>query len=297
MKLDKSKIADISLILVALLWGGGFISVSEALGNVTPMYLMAMRMSFAALTFLLIFPKIRGIGKTDMKYGFYAAVFLFLGFGFQTVGLQYTEVSKQGFLTATYVVFVPFLYWIIYRRMPQKKVFFASFIVLIGIALVGLTSDLTIGIGDSLTLVCAFFFAIHIIVTALGVERVDPFKLAFLQFAFAAVMFGLAAVFTEPFPRNIPGHAWGAILYMSVLATFVCFLVQTIAQKYTTPSRTSIFLSLESVFAAIMGVILLGEELTVRKVVGFALIFASVLLIEIDFKSIWDKNSNQKADR
>lgn len=304
MNIQKSRLADISLILVALLWGGGFIAVSNALDAVTPMYLMTMRMTIAGLTFLLLFPKLRGMTKTDLKYGFYAAVTMFLGFGFQTVGLQYTEVSKQGFLTATYVVFVPFLYWMIYRRMPQKKVFLASFIVLIGIALVGLTSDLTIGIGDTLTLCCAFFFALQIIVTAAGVEKVSPFKLAFLQFAFAAVMFAVTAVFTEKFPVHLfdfsgaassvagayesgsnfdLGRTWFAILYMSILATFVCFLVQTIAQKHTTPARASIFLSLESVFAAILGVMMLGEELTFRKLIGFALIFASVLMIEIDF--------------
>lgn len=336
MNTQKSRLADISLILVALLWGGGFISVSNALDAVTPMYLMTMRMTFAGLTFLLLFPKLRGMTKTDLKYGFYAAITMFLGFGFQTVGLQYTEVSKQGFLTATYVVFVPFLYWIIYKRMPQKKVFFASFIVLIGIALVGLTGDLTLGLGDTLTLCCAFFFALQIIVTAAGVEKVSPFKLAFLQFAFAAVMFAVTAVLTESFPAHLfdfsgtssnaaavagapvaasasaasasdfgvgmtaskigvhidIGRTWLAILYMSVFATFVCFLVQTIAQKHTTPARASIFLSLESVFAAILGVLMLGEELTLRKLIGFALIFASVLLIEVDFK--WKKEQNKE---
>lgn len=312
MNIQKSRLADISLILVALLWGGGFIAVSNALDAVTPMYLMTMRMTIAGLTFLLLFPKLRGMTKTDLKYGFYAAVTMFLGFGFQTVGLQYTEVSKQGFLTATYVVFVPFLYWMIYRRMPQKKVFLASFIVLIGIALVGLTSELTIGIGDTLTLCCAFFFALQIIVTAVGVEKVSPFKLAFLQFAFAAVMFAVAAVSTEAFPAHLfdfsggaalqtaiasgfdVGRTWFAILYMSILATFVCFLVQTIAQKHTTPARASIFLSLESVFAAILGVMMLGEELTFRKLIGFTLIFASVLLIEVDFTSKKQKKNTEK---
>lgn len=291
MQIEKSKLADISLIMVALLWGGGFIAVNDALDTVTPFYLMTMRMSFAALTFLLLFPKLRGMNRTDLKYGFYAAVTMFLGFGFQTVGLQYTEVSKQGFLTATYVIFVPFLYWVIYRKMPQKKVFFASFVVLIGIALVGLTSDFTLGIGDTLTLCCAFFFALQIIVTAIGVEKVSPFKLAFLQFVFAAAMFAVSAVVIEPFPTRINGGTWTAILYMSVFATFVCFLVQTVAQKHTSPARASIFLSLESVFAAILGVLMLGEELTPRKLLGFALIFASVLLVEIDFKHLLKKKS------
>lgn len=284
--MTKSKWADLSLILVAMLWGGGFIAVSDALDTVTPMYLMTMRMSIAALTFLLLFPKLKGMNKTDLKYGFYAAITMFLGFGFQTVGLQYTEVSKQGFLTATYVVIVPFLYWIIYRRMPQKKVFPASFLVLIGIALVGLTEDITLGLGDTLTLCCAVFFAMQIIITAKGVEVVSPFKLAFLQFAYAAVMFAVTALIFEPFPTSMPPRTVGAVLYMSVFATFVCFLVQTVAQKHTSPSRASIFLSLESVFAAILGVIMLGEELTGRKLLGFALIFASVLLIEVDLKSI-----------
>lgn len=293
MKINKQHLADMSLIFVAILWGGGFIAVKDALDTLTPMYLMTFRMMVAALTFLLLFPKLRGLSLEDAKNSFFVALTLFLGFAFQTVGLQFTDVSKQGFLTATYVVIVPLLYWIFYKKLPERKVFIGCVLVLAGIGLVSLSESFTLGVGDSLTLVCAVFFAMQIIATAKALEKVDPFKLAFLQFVISAAFFGTTALLTEPLPTGTTLRTWGAIVYGGVVATFICFLVQTIAQKYTTPSRTSLFLSLESVFAAVFGVLLLGEELTARKVIGFVLIFASILLIELDIPLL---KSRKKTD-
>ncbi len=294
MKFNKQHLADLSLIFVAILWGGGFIAVKDALDTLTPMYLMAFRMTVAAITFLFLFPKLRGLSWQDVRYSLVVASMLYLGFAFQTVGLQFTDVSKQGFLTATYVVIVPLLYWLFYKKLPERKVFAGCVLVLVGIGLVSLSENFSLGIGDTLTLVCAVFFAVHIIATAKALEKVDPFKLAFLQFAIAALLFGATAAVTEPFPVGTTVRTWGAIIYGGVVATFVCFLVQTIAQKYTTPSKTSLFLSLESVFAAIFGVMLLGEELTLRKLVGFALIFASILLIELDIPVFQNKAMTKK---
>ncbi len=283
----KSKLADFALLLVAFLWGGGFIAVKDSLDTISPMYLLTIRMGLASATFLFIFPKIRGITKQDVIKTLPAAIALYSGFALQTTGLQYTDVSKQGFLTATYVVFVPIVLWVFYRKKPKPKVFIGCFIVLVGIALTGLSKQFSLNYGDSLTLLCAVCFAFHIIFTDFAVQSVDVFKFSFLQFSIACAFFFVSALIFEQPPAVPTFRSAMVLLYMAVFATFLCFVMQTAAQKYTSPSRASIFLSLESVFAAVMGVMMLGEELTVRKVIGFVLIFFAVLLIEVDWKEIF----------
>lgn len=288
-KVIKSRLADMALLLVALLWGGGFISVKDSLGSLSPLYLMTFRMVIASLTFVFILPKIWGIKKEDVWRTMPAAFMLYTGFSLQTIGLQYTDVSKQGFLTATYVIFVPIILWVFYKKKPKTKVFIGCLMVLLGIGMISLAQGFSLNRGDMLTLACAVCFAFHIIFTDKAVETVDPFKFAFLQFSMAGLLFFISAFITEPVPTMPTTRGWLVLVYTGVLATFCCFLLQTIAQKYTTPSKASVFLSLESVFAAIFGVLIFHEVVTFQKLIGFVLIFAAVLLIEVDWKQAFSK--------
>ncbi|MBM7561256.1 DMT family transporter [Fusibacter tunisiensis] len=282
---DKQKkyLSDLSLLFVAFVWGGGFVAVKDALNTVTPMVLMALRFVLATLVlYLFLFKWIGKISKSDLKHGSVVGLLLFLAFTAQTLGLQYTTASKQGFLTATYVVMVPFLFWAFYRKRPKLKVFAASFITLVGIGLIGLDGVTSLNIGDYLTLICALFFAAHIIAVEYFAKDMNVFKLAFLQIAVAAVLFVITALIVEPIPSQLPGRAWVAIVYLAVFSTFLCFTVQTVAQKYTASSHVSILLSLESVFAALLGVLLLNEVMTPIMIIGCGLIFAAILIIELN---------------
>lgn len=294
----KQRCSDVSLILVALAWGGGFVAVKGALASVSPFYLMAIRMLLASSLFVLFLRKQVGhITKKDWLSGAVVGLFLFLGFAFQTVGLQYTTVSKQGFLTAVYVVLVPLLYWMLYRKMPQKKVFIGCVVTLVGIGLISLEQGTHIGRGDWLTLVCALFFAMHILAIEHYAKHTPPIRLAFLQMLCAGVYFSTCAVIFEPFPSALSWGAWRDLIYLAVVSTFFCFTVQTVAQKYTTSARVSIFLSLESVFAALLGVIVLGESLTPRMIGGCALIFAAVLLVEVQWAALRRKSIRARNEK
>ncbi len=281
---SKALLADLSLLVVAFVWGGGFVAVKDALNTLSPMLLMAFRFTIAAAIIYLFFrSKIGKIEKSDLKGGGVVGLALFVAFAFQTFGLQYTTASKQGFLTAIYVVLVPLLYWIFYRKAPAKKVFIASFLAIIGIGLISLDGGLSINLGDGLTLICALFFALHILSIEYFSKDMNGFKLAFLQMAVAALLCIVMALLTEPVRVVLTQREWMAVLYLAVFSTFICFTVQTIAQRYTSSSHASLIMSLESVFAALLGVLLLGEVMTVKIIFGSALVFIAILIVEVNF--------------
>lgn len=281
---QKKYLSDLSLLFVAFVWGGGFVAVKDALNTVTPMVLMSVRFVLAAMVLYLFLHRWIGkIDKNDLKKGSIVGVILYIAFAAQTFGLQYTTASKQGFLTATYVIMVPLIYWIFYKRRPSTKAIIGSLITLVGIGLVSINATFTLNLGDGLTLICAFFFAAHIIAIEFFAKGMNVFKLAFIQIGVAAVLFVITALLTEPIPMSFTPRAWMAIVYLAVFSTFACFTLQTVAQKFTSSSHVSIILSLESVFAALLGVILLGEVLTPIMLIGCALIFAAILMVELNF--------------
>ncbi|MCC5911260.1 MAG: DMT family transporter [Clostridiaceae bacterium] len=284
----KKYIADISLLFVAAVWGSGFVAVKDALNTVTPMFLMALRFALASMIlYVFLHRKIGNIVKDDFKKGSIVGIILFLAFAAQTYGLQFTTASKQGFLTATYVVIVPLLYWLLYKKPPKLKAFIGSFITIIGIGFISLEgSTLVLNIGDLLTLVCAVFFAAHIISIEYYAKDMNVYKLAFVQIFIAAILFIAIAFITEPLPANLSTRAWVAIVYLAIFSTFACFTIQTIAQKYTSSTHASIILSLESLFAAIFGVLILHEKMSPMILLGCGLIFIAILIVEIDLDVI-----------
>ncbi len=285
-KNDKKKqyLADFGLFLVAAVWGGGFIAVKDALDTMSPFLLMAYRFTIAAAIVYVFFKRKMGkITKKDFIGGFYVGAILFIAFAFQTVGLKYTTASKQGFLTAVYCVLVPIIYWIVYKEMPKFKVFIGSILTIIGIYLVSMHEAISFSLGDGLTLICAVFFAIHILLLEYYTKKIDVFKLTFLQLAIAA-LFGLIFSFIFEVPRiNVSSKEMFAIMYLAFFSTFICYVLQTLCQKYTPSSHASIIMSLESVFAAVFGVVLLNEVMTPLMVIGCAIIFLAILITELDF--------------
>jgi drug/metabolite transporter (DMT)-like permease len=284
-KRQKALLSDMSLLFVAFVWGGGFVAVKDGLNTMTPMVLMAMRFVIAAIILYgFLHKKIGRITTDDWKKGSVVGVFLFLAFAAQTYGLQFTTASKQGFLTAVYVVIVPLLYWGLYKKKPGIKAFVGSILTITGIGLMSLEGSLTLNLGDSLTLLCAVLFAAHIIAIEYYAKDMNTVRLAFVQIAVAAVLCVIFALAFEPFPRELTPRSWSAILYLAFFSTFACFTIQTIAQKFTSSSHASIIMSLEAVFAAVLGVLLLSEVMTTKMIMGSALIFIAILVDEVEFK-------------
>ncbi|GHS86629.1 multidrug transporter [Synergistales bacterium] len=222
-----------------------------------------------------------GHALLDAVCGLVIGIFLFLGMGVQTLGLNFTTAGKQAFLTAGYIVMVPLIVWVMSRRFPGWLTIAGSVICFTGMGF--LTSDVTdpLNIGDILTVIAALFFAAQIITISRCAAKSDPFVLTFWQFLVAAISsITLALVFEGRFvyrgSDSLPG-----LFFVTFFCTFLCFMIQNVAQKHTSASHAALLLGLESVFGLLGGVFLLGETFTLQMSLGCALIFGAVLLVEL----------------
>lgn len=270
-----------SLFLVAIIWGGGFVAVKDALNCVKPFQMMAIRFVIATLLMVIIFwKKLKFIKKADVLAGTVAGFFLFTGFALQTIGLQYTTAGKQAFLTGTYVVIVPFLYWALTHKRPDIYSIVATIIAFIGISLLTLEGKLTLGIGDILTLLCALFFAAQIVAIDFYTEKHDPILLTIVQSISVMVFSVIGAVLFEGNIESFTTSGVASIVYLGLFSTFLAFIVQNVAQKYTSSTHTAIILSLESFFGSVFAVMLLHEHFTMKMILGCIFIFIAIITAE-----------------
>lgn len=280
-KLKKKNISRIGLFLAAFLWGVSFVLMKNVLTNVPPFYVLAIRFCGAALILLpACIGKLKKLDKSYLFGGMIMGLALLLSYVFQTYGLRLTTPGKNAFLTSAYCVIAPFLFWVYKRKRPDRYNVIAAFMCLLGIGLISLDGDLRIGAGDALTLGGGFFFAVHIVVIEKFIEGRDPVALAMLQFASAGILALFSAIIMEPLPSLATASDIWSLVFLTVICTALCLLLQVFGQKYTPPSQAAIIMTLESVLGAVTSVIVLHEVLTLRLIAGFVLTFAAVIISE-----------------
>ena len=287
-------LATASLILTAAIWGLSYSAQSEAMKTMQPLYFVFLRylIGTAMLLPVIFFMKKKPV-KNLIPGGIACGVCLAGGEILQQFGLLYTTAGKAGFLTALYVIMIPVI-GIFIKKKSNWKIWVASLVSTAGAYL--LCSDGTIGsfgnAGDFLMLACALFFAFQFIFIAKFAPEADALQLAAVQFFTVAVISGIAALIAgESCSWNgIVGTA-KPLLYCGVIAIGFACTVQVAAQKYVHPATTSIILSTASVFAVIWGWWLLGEKYSLQNLIGCALIFAAVLLVQIP--AARDENSGK----
>lgn len=272
--------ANLLCLLVAVIWGGGFITASVAIETIPPAVQLMLRFSIGALPALgLALIGKRRWSKAAVKTGILSGVLVYAAFLLQTIGLKLTETGMNAFLTAVNVVLVPWFSWLIYKKRPQARQFAASVVSIAGIGMLCLsTGSFQFRPGDFFSLMCAVFFALQIAVLG-KVENEDPWVVNGVQMVTAAVC-SIPYALCVPWPKQISAESWGCILYSGLLATFLCYLLQTIAQKYTSPSSAGVLLSTESLWANVLGFLILHETKTPVMILGGLLIFVSILLAE-----------------
>ena len=282
------KLAKPMLLAAPIIWGTSFVVMKHSLDSFTPLYLLAFRFTAAALVLGLVFWKSwRHLDRGYLMGGLATGTLLFWAYAFQTFGLEGTTSGKNAFLTAVYCVIVPFLNWAVSRKRPDGWNVLAAVACVAGIGLVSLSGEggnLTMGLGDALTLVCGFFFAAHIVVVNRYAQGRDIFLLTTLQFAFFALWSWVGAVlFREPFPTDLSGGALFGLAYLVIFASCGGLLFQNIGQKYTAPATAAVLLSLEAPFGVLSSILVGEEELNPAMVVGFGLIFLAVICSETKF--------------
>lgn len=280
------RLAKPMLFAAALIWGTSFFIMKNALDAVPVFFLLAIRFTAGAVLLALVCGRRWKSFTSDYLWrGAIIGGFLFLAYSVQTFGLSMTTPSKNAFLTAVYCVIVPFLTWAVVKKRPDRYNIAAALLCVTGVGLVSLTEQLSINAGDLLTLVCALFYASHIV----AVEKVSPGKditlLTVFQFAFAALYAWICGGLTETFPAQALANpqVFLPLAYLCVMATTVALLFQNVGQVWSDPASASVILSLESVFGVLFSVIFYGDPVTARLLMGFALIFVAVVCSETKF--------------
>lgn len=294
MTQNKNILGKMALLGASLLWGGSFLVLKNSLDVFGPHSVLTIRFTIGFLLLSICFlPRWKMVQKEYIKTGAVLGILLFLAYSLQTVGITDTTPGKNAFLTVVYVVIVPFLYWITDRKKPKTYQFMAAMLALVGIGFVSLSEGLSIGYGDSLTLISGFFYGAHMIALAKLVKDKDPVLVTIIQFGFVAVFSAIVTLFTEQMPSSLEGPIIYELLYLSVFATAVCLLLQTVGQKHTDPTSASLLLSLESVFGVILSVMFSSEEVSLRVFIGFVIIFLAVIWSETKFSFLKKKENNK----
>jgi drug/metabolite transporter (DMT)-like permease len=276
------RLAMLGLMTTAMIWGSTFPAGKYALEYMSPFYLMAFRFFIAFAVMAVIFRKeIFSVQLKDLKGGVIAGLFLGLGYASQIYGLQFTTAGKQSFLAGAYVVVVPFITWIVFKKSPSIKAYIGAAICFWGIGMITLTESLTIGLGDSITLISSAFYGGHIVVTGYYALKQNAAVFTATQFAVGgALALAFALMFSPP-----PVLEWNkgmlAIIYLAVFGSFVAYYLQTVCQRYVKPSVTSLILSLEAVFGCLLSLALLGDVFTLKMAIGAAAMLAAIWISEL----------------
>ncbi|SHK84439.1 Permease of the drug/metabolite transporter (DMT) superfamily [Clostridium cavendishii DSM 21758] len=282
--------AELSLLFVAILWGSTFALTKNALETLAPFNFLAIRFTIAFLMCVIIFyKKVILIDKSTLKYGSILGIILFSSFVCQTYGIKLSTPAKAGFITGFSVVIVPIIVAILAKQLPDIKNIIGVFLALIGLTLLSLNSLSGVNIGDIITLIGAFGFAMQIIVVGKYTHKVDSINLAIIQIGIVSIL-SIISTFVLETPTIPTGSStWVAILVTSLLATCVSFVIQTTMQQYTSPSTTALIYTGEPVFGAIFAYLLAGEILTSTSILGCIAILLGMVISEVNFKSIFNK--------
>lgn len=278
--------AKLCCVVAALIWGSSFFVLKDTLDVVPPNLILAIRFAFAALILGAVFARrltanfVRGTVLRGLALG----VLLFGAYCLQTIGLMHTTPGKNAFLTGVYCVLVPFLFWAFDKTRPTRFNVVAAVLCVAGIGFVSLSGgEFSLNAGDALTLAASILYALHIVATAKFSGTRDVFVLTVWQFVAAGACAWVASLLFEPSAASVAwtGEVIGVLAYLTLACTLVALLFQNIGTKYnTSPSSTSLLLSLESPSGVAFSVAFAGEVLTAQLVAGFALIFLAIVTSE-----------------
>ena len=285
---------EIILLLTSIMWGGGFIATEFSLGSMTPLQVMTIRFLIATIILCSVFfNQLKQISKSTLKKGTLAGFFLFVGFVFQTVGLKYTTVSNNAFLSAIAVIFVPII-GIFLGRIIDRYGIIGTILTVIGIAFLTINSSLTsINIGDVLTILGAMFYAIQILLVDMFAKEEDVTVFTIVQITMCFLFSLITMLIRGDLSFNITFNSGGGVIYLAVFSTAIGLFLQVLGQKSTTETRAAIIMSTESVFGTIFAIILLNQALTIKVIIGCIIIFIAIIISEV--KPFAKKQKNKRG--
>lgn len=297
----KKLLGRLALLTATLIWGSSFYIMKDTVQSIPSSLLLAVRFTIGFLLLSILFVnKWKLFDKKYLLGGFLAGTCLYIAFYTQTIAYLDNNMTagKSAFLTASYCVMVPFAFWLFNKKKPTVFNLLSAVTCIAGIWLISSGSEQSFTWGDAMTLVCGAFYALHIIVVFNYAKDRDIILLTALQFGFSAILAWLVGVFTEDTTvlLNLSMNQVTILLYLAVFCTTIALLLQNAGQKLVPPAPAAIILSLESVFGLIFAIILplmfggIPETLTVKKMIGFVVVFCAVLISEA-FPSFFEKRN------
>ena len=279
---------ELLLLLASIIWGAAF--VAQQIGmerGLGPMTFNALRFALGCLSLvpvLLWRRRGRKIAskptKLPIAVSVWAGLFLFAAASLQQIGLQYTSSANAGFITGFYILFVPVL-GLFFGHRARVSLWGGIAVSLVGLYLLSVTGDFVMSKGDVLIMVGAVLWACQI----LAIDRVagdgDPIVISVLQFSVCAILSLLAAVLFENWSLEAVKAGAGAVAFAGIMSVGVAFTLQVVGQKHCPPAPAAIIMSLEAVFAAIAGYLVLHQTLTGRALIGCILILLGVLVVQL----------------
>lgn len=275
-----------ALLLAAVIWGSGTVFMQVCIdGGIETGLQMFFRFWIGTLCLgALVHKKLRQISRRLLLCGLLCGTLLFFSFFILTFGLEFTTPANSAFLSASSVMLVPFISWVLLKIRPERKVFIGCFLCLLGVAVLSLQLDggIHFTVGDGLTLLSAVFFSLYTCTVAKISAGLDAPLFTFVQLLITAVW----STITLPISGadfSVIGQNWlslGAVIFLGLFNTGLCYLIQMVAQKSLPPTRVSLILSSESLFGAVFSVLAGYDPFSIRLVAGGCIMMFSILLVE-----------------
>lgn len=287
--------ADISLLLTALVWGATFVIVQNAIAFLEPFTFNGVRFTMAGLLLLIwlfLFERqqLKMLERRILLSGIFIGFWLFVGYAAQTAGLMYTTSSKAGFITGLSVVLVPVFSFLFLKHKPSQQAIFGIILATGGLYFLTMTDSSPLNIGDGLIFICAIGFALQIIYTGKYSRNFPTLLLTVIQIFTVACLSWAGSLFVEDWHVILNSEVMFesdvvmALIVTSIFATALAFFIQTSVQKYTTPTRVALIFATEPVFAAVTGFIWAHDRLSISAIAGCILIFLGMVIAEIPVK-------------
>jgi drug/metabolite transporter (DMT)-like permease len=291
---DKERIlADLAMLLAAVIWGGGFVAQRQATDHLDFFAYNALRFLLAGLVILPLAIKRLNLNKESILWILLSGGALFIGSALQQAGLQTTTAASAGFITGLYVVLVPLFLAIFWRLKIPALNWLAALAALVGTYLLSTSGKgFNISTGDLLELAGAFVWPFHVIIVGFAAKKLNPFVLSAGQSLVCGLLNLGFSFFFQPITSAATLATIWPILYGGIFSVAGGFTLQTLGQSKAPTADSALILSLESVFAAIFGVLLLGEKMNPIQILGSVIIMTSIFGVQ--FYSIWQ---GHKASR
>lgn len=285
---------NLMLMATALIWGTAFVAQKSGMDLISPIAFNGIRTlvgAFALIPVIMVMgrdKKKKGWDRTLIAGGICSGLALCASGNIQQIGLYYTSVSHSGFITALYVVIVPLLGLLLNKRItPVMWCCVAASAIGLYLLCIPASGFGAVNKGDIIMVICAVCFAVHILIIDYFSPKVDGVKLSCIQFFIAGIVSLIIAPFADPaigFTLPSAGDicdSWFSIFYAGVMSCSVAYTLQILGQRETEPAIASMILCLESVFALIAGMVLLGEMMSLREIIGCIIMFAAIFVANL----------------